>query len=265
MAERSLRIDLAGRTAVVTGGGRGIGAATGRALAGAGATVVLAARSTGEIEGVAKEIRDAGGEALAVRCDVTDPASIAGLRATAEERCSRVDILVSNAGVATSAPLGKTSLEEWQRLFAVNATGAFLCAREFSPGMIARRWGRIVHVASIAGLTAMPYISAYASTKHALVGLTRALAAEMAEHGVTVNAVCPGFVDTAMTDESIERVTAKTGMSAEKARARLVALNPQGRLVDPDEVAFLVAMLCDERARGVNGQALAVDGGAFLG
>lgn len=260
-----MRIDLSGRVAVVTGGGRGIGAAAGRALASAGARVVLAARSVAEIERVAGEIAAGGGEAHAVPCDVTDPISVARLRAAAIDRFAGVDILVSNAGVATSAPLAKIALEEWNRLFAVNTTGPYLCAKEFVPGMAERRWGRIIHVASIAGRTAAPYIAAYAATKHALIGLTRALAAELAERGVTVNAVCPGYVDTAMTDESVARVSAKAGLDPAVARERLVAMNPQKRLIAADEVAFLITMLCDERSRGVNGQALGVDGGAFLG
>jgi NAD(P)-dependent dehydrogenase (short-subunit alcohol dehydrogenase family) len=260
-----MKIDLTGRVAVITGGGRGIGEATARALADAGASVVVAARSAAEIDRVAGELEMAGRPALAVRCDVTDPNSVDQLRTAAEERFGAVDILVSNAGVATSAPLARITLEEWEKLFAVNTTGAFLCARAFAPGMTKRGWGRIVHVASIAGRTAAPYISLYASTKHAMVGFTRALAAELAAQGVTVNAVCPGYVDTAMTDQSVERVVAKTGMATDEARERIVAMNPQKRLIESGEVAFLVAILCDERARGVNGQTLGVDGGAFLG
>ena len=256
---------LSGRGAVVTGGGRGIGAATARALADAGASVVVAARTPGEIERVAAELELHGKPGLAITCDVTDAAAVGALRDAAEERFGGVDILVSNAGVATSAPLAKISLEEWERLFAVNTTGAFLCAQAFAPKMAERGWGRIVHVASVAGRTAAPYIAAYASTKHALVGLTRALAAEMAARGVTVNAVCPGFVDTAMTDESVERIVRRTGLGADDARGRIVAMNPQGRLIEPEEVAFLIACLCDERARGVNGQTLGIDGGGFLG
>jgi NAD(P)-dependent dehydrogenase (short-subunit alcohol dehydrogenase family) len=260
-----VKIDLTGRVAVITGGGRGIGASAARALADAGASVVVAARSAAEVARVAGELELAGRASLAVTCDVTDPASITALRDAAEERFGGVDILVSNAGIATSAPLARISLDEWQKLFAVNTTGAFLCAQAFAPKMVERGWGRIVHVASIAGRTGAPYIAAYASTKHALVGLTRALAAELAPSGVTVNAICPGYVDTPMTDQSVERVVSKTRLTANEARERIVATNPQKRLIEPEEVAFLVAMLCDERARGVNGQTLGVDGGAFLG
>ena len=260
-----MKIDLKGRVAVVTGGGRGIGEAAARALGEAGASLVVAARSSSEIERVAAELEMAGHAAIAVVCDVTQPESVARLKAAAEERFGSVDILVSNAGVANSAPLHRVSLAEWERLFAVNATGAFLCAQAFAPAMAGRGWGRIVHVASIAGRTAAAYISTYAATKHALVGLTRALAAEYAAQGVTVNAVCPGYVDTRMTDESVERITAKTGMATEEARQRVVAMNPQKRLIEAVEVAFVITMLCDARARGMNGQTIGIDGGAFLG
>jgi len=260
-----MRIDLDGRVALVTGGGRGIGAATARLLAGAGARVVVASRTADEIEAVAEEIRGTGATAEAVPCDVSDAAAIARLRGAAEARFGTVDILVANAGLASSAPLARIELGEWNRLFAVNATGPFLCAQAFVPGMVARRWGRIVNIASLAGRTGAPYIAAYASTKHALVGLTRALAAELADKGITVNAVCPGYVDTPMTDRSVERIVEKAGVAAEATRAKLVAANPQRRLITAEEVAFIAVTLCDERARGVNGQTLGIDGGAFLG
>ena len=259
------RIALDGRVALVTGGGRGIGAATARLLAAAGAQVLVAARSAAEIEAVAEEIRATGAHAEAVPCDVSDPEAIVRLRAAAETRFGTVDILVANAGIASSAPLARVGLEEWNRLFAVNTTGPFLCAQAFVPGMAARRWGRIVNIASIAGRTGAPYISAYASTKHALVGLTRSLAAELADKGITVNALCPGYVDTPMTDQSVERIVARAGVAADDAREKLVAANPQHRLITAEEVAFLALTLCDERARGVNGQTIGIDGGGFLG
>jgi 3-hydroxybutyrate dehydrogenase len=258
-------VNLEGLGAVVTGGGRGIGQAVARTLAEAGARVVLAARTVTEIQAVARELGGAGCDVGAERCDVTDPEAVEGLRRRALERLGAVDILVNNAGVATSAPLKSQTLEEWRRLFAVNVEGAFLVTRAFLPGMIERGRGRVVNVASVAGRTGAPYLAAYTASKHALVGFTRALAAEVAARGVTVNAVCPGYVDTPLTERSIENIVARTRMNAQEARRRLVATNPQGRMIEPDEVAFLVAALCDDRARGINGQAIGIDGGAFLG
>jgi 3-hydroxybutyrate dehydrogenase len=256
---------LEGRGAVVTGGGRGIGAAVARALAEAGARVVVAARTAGEIEAVAAELGALGLDVQAVACDVSDPAAIDRLAVEAGRRVGRVDVLVNNAGISSSAPVKSQSLEEWRRLFAVNVEGLFLVTRAFLPGMAERGWGRVLNVASIAGRTGAPYIAAYAATKHAVVGFTRSCAAEVAARGVTVNALCPGYVATPMTDRSVERIVARTGRSADEARRLLLESNPQGRLIEPEEVAFLAVALCDERARGVNGQAIGIDGGAFLG
>lgn len=256
---------LEGKAAVVTGGGRGIGAAVAEALAEAGARVVVSARAGGEIEAVAARLRGRSFEVSALACDVTDPEAVGRLAVESAARLGQVDILVNNAGVSSSAPLRSQSLEEWRRLFAVNVEGLFLATRAFLPGMAERGWGRVVNIASIAGRTGAPYISAYAASKHAVVGFTRACAAEVAGRGVTVNALCPGYVDTPMTERSIERIVEKTGRSAEETRRKLVEANPQGRLIEPEEVAFLAVALCDERARGVNGQAIGIDGGAFLG
>jgi 3-hydroxybutyrate dehydrogenase len=256
---------IAGRGALVTGGGRGIGAAVARELARAGARVAVAARNAAELESLAAEIERSGGEAYALPADVAEPGAVDSLCAEAGRRLGRVDILVNNAGLATSAPLHRQSLEEWRRLFAVNVEGAFLVTRALLPAMVERGWGRVINVASIAGRTGAPYIAAYAASKHALVGLTRALAAEVAARGVTVNALCPGYVATPMTEASIDRIVARTGRPAEEARRRLVETNPQGRLIEPEEVAYLAVVLCDERARGVNGQTIGIDGGAFLG
>jgi NAD(P)-dependent dehydrogenase (short-subunit alcohol dehydrogenase family) len=248
---------------VVTGGGRGIGAAVARALAAAGARVVVAARSPGEIGVVADGLRSAGHEAFALECDVTDPAAVERLAAGAVERLGSVDILVNNAGRADSAPLARQTLEAWQDLFGVNVEGTFLVTRALLPGMLERRWGRVINVASVAGRAGAPYITAYSATKHAVVGFTRSLAAEVAARGVTVNAVCPGYVDTEMTAESIRRIAAKTGMEEDEARRLITAANPQGRMITAEEVAYVVAALCDENARGINGQAIGIDGGAL--
>jgi len=269
------RLELAGRTAVVTGAGRGIGRAVALGLAEAGAAVVVAARTGREIEAVAAELSGEGHRALAVRCDVTDPASVERLAEEAgrlADDASRVadgaggavDILVNNAGAAHSAPVHKTELEDWNRMLAVNATGTFLCTRALLPGMLERGWGRIVNVVSVAGLTGARYIAAYAASKHAAIGLTRCTAAETAARGVTVNAVCPGYVDTPMTTESLRRIAEKTGRSAEEALQAILAGTPQKRLIQPAEVAYAVLSLCHEEARGINGGSIVIDGGELL-
>ena len=252
---------LEGRTAVVTGGGRGIGAAVAGALAEEGASVVVSARSEKEIESVAAELRGAGHTAWAVPCDVTDPVQVFALAETAGERLGRVDILVNNAGMVISAPLKSLSLEIWNQIMAVNATGVFLCTKAFLPGMVERGWGRVVNVASIAGKTGGPYISAYSASKHAVIGFTRSVAAEVATSGVTVNAVCPGYVDTPMTDGSVDRIVEKTGADPDQVRDTMRRASPQNRLMDPEEVALMVVNLCHPGARGVNGQAVVIDGG----
>jgi 3-hydroxybutyrate dehydrogenase len=255
---------LRGRGAVITGGGQGIGAATARALAAAGARVLLAARTPERLEAVAREIRAAGGEAFAFPCDVTSEDGVEALAAEAAARLGEVDVLVNNAGVATSSPLHRQTLAEWEHVFAVNVTGTFLCTRAFLPGMAARGWGRVVNVASVAGLHGARYISAYSASKHAVVGFTRSVAAEAAGRGVTVNAVCPGFVDTPMTEQSVARIVDRTGKSAEEARAAILGTSPQLRLLEPEEVAEAVLYLCGHAARGITGQTLVLDGGALL-
>lgn len=255
-------MSIAKRGALVTGGGRGIGAAVARTLAGHGARVVVAARGTDEIEAVAAELRAAGTDAWAVRCDVADAAAVSALCAEAADRLGAVDILVNNAGVASSAPITKLSLDEWTRLWTINATGAFLAMQGVLPGMIERGWGRIVNVASVAGLRGARYIGGYAASKHALLGLTRSAAAEVAASGVTVNAVCPGYVDTPMTDATIANISRRTGMADTAALDAVLATTPQQRLLSPREVAASVAFLCGEEARGINGQTVVLDGGA---
>jgi 3-hydroxybutyrate dehydrogenase len=254
-------VELQGRGAVVTGGGQGIGEAVAIALAGAGASVVVAARSAERIEAVAEEVRKLGGEAAAVACDVTDAEAVDALFRKAEEVLGGVDILVNNAGASGSAPLHRLSLEEWDRLLAVNATGPFLCTRACLGPMTERGWGRVVNVASVAGLRGGRYIAAYAASKHAVIGFTRSAALEVAGSGITVNAVCPGFVDTPMTRESVARIMEKTGRSEEEARRAILSSSAQARLVQPDEVAHAVLFLCGERARGINGETVVIDGG----
>jgi NAD(P)-dependent dehydrogenase (short-subunit alcohol dehydrogenase family) len=253
-------VRLEGRGAVVTGGGRGIGAAIAGALAGAGAGVVVAARTAAEVEGAAAALRSRGGRAWAIVCDVTRPDDVEELERGAVERLGRVDVLVNNAGLAHSAPLHRLQLDDWNRLLAVNATGTFLCTKAFLPAMLERGWGRVVNVASVAGLEGAKYVSAYAASKHAVIGFTRSIAAEVAGRGVTVNAVCPGYVDTDLTRRSVERIVERTGLSPERARRALEERNPQGRLIRPEEVAEVVLSLCDESAGDRNGLAIPVDG-----
>jgi len=247
---------LAGRGAVVTGGGRGIGAAIAGGLAGAGAGVVVAARTAAEVEAVAAELRDRGGRAWPAVCDVTDERSVRRLGGEARSRLGTVDILVNNAGTATSARLEKLTLEEWNRMLSVHATGTFLCTREFAPGMAERGWGRVVNVASLAGLEGAKYVAHYSAAKHAVIGFTRSVALELAGRGVTVNAVCPGYVDTPLTERTLAGVQSRAGLPRDRALAAVLATTGQSRLVTADEVAAAVLELCGESAGDVNGQAI---------
>lgn len=248
----------AGGVAVVTGGGRGIGAASARALAALGYPVVVAARSREQVERVAAELTAQGHTARAAVCDVTSEESVQALAREAAE-LGPVAVLVNNAGAAAAMAVVKTTLEEWNRLMAVNATGPFLCTRAVLPGMVERQWGRVVNVASTAGLMGAKYIAAYSATKHALVGFTRSAAAEVAGTGVTVNAVCPGFVDTEMTTESLDRIVAKTGRSREEALAAALASAGQPRLITAEEVAAAVVSFVAD-GTGANGELLVLDG-----
>jgi 3-hydroxybutyrate dehydrogenase len=258
---------LADRTALVTGGGRGIGRAVALAFAREGARVFVVARTASEVEGVAGEINAERGRGAAhhATCDVSDSA---GVRAAFAE-CERVmgrgpDILVNNAGIAESAPLAKTTDELWQRHLAVNLSGVFYCTREALPRMIGGGWGRVINVASIAGKTGAPYIAAYTASKHGVIGLTRAAAMEVATKGVTVNAVCPGYVETDMTTRAAENISARTGRSADEALEILRRMSPQHRIVTPEEVAALCLLLASDDGRGITGQSINVDGGSVL-
>lgn len=254
---------LAGRGAVVTGGGRGIGAAVAAVLAEAGAAVLVAARTANEVEAVAGALDARGHRAFATPCDVTDPASVATLATTAAARLSTVDVLVNNAGIAHSAPLQRIALEDWERLLAVNATGTFLCTQALLPAMVQRRWGRVINIASTAGLAGAKYIAAYSASKHAVIGFTQSVAAEVAAHGVTVNAICPGYVLTRMTEQSVARIREQTGKTQAEALEAILATSPQRRLIEPEEVADLALWLCGDGARGVNGQAIVMNGGGI--
>jgi NAD(P)-dependent dehydrogenase (short-subunit alcohol dehydrogenase family) len=249
---------------VITGGGRGIGAAVAGELASLGAAVTLLARDLDAVQEQAAAIADRYGvEAAAEACDVSDPADVARAFAAAQERLGEPYILVNNAGQAESAAFGETTLEIWQRMLAVNLTGAFLCAQQVVPAMLRVGDGRIVNVASTAALKGYPRTTAYAASKAGLVGLTRALAAEMARRGVTVNAVCPGYTETGMAHAAIDNLVA-AGRSADDARRALERLNPRGSLVRPEEVANAVAWLCSPEATAITGQAIPVAGGEVM-
>jgi 3-hydroxybutyrate dehydrogenase len=256
---------LSNRVALITGGGRGIGRAVALAFAREGARVGVVARTGQEVARVAEEISaECGVETMHAVCDVSDKESIGRAFNEVEKRLGSVDILVNNAGIAESAPLVKTSDELWQRHLAINLSGTFYCMRAALPAMIERGWGRIINVASIAGKTGAPYISAYTASKHGVLGLTRTVALEVATKGVTVNAICPGYVDTDMTTRAIETIEAKTGKSAADSLAVIERMSPQNRLITPEEVAALALLLASEEGRGINGQAINVDGGSVL-
>jgi len=239
------------RVVLVTGGGRGIGKAVVARFAAAGDRVVAVGRD--------RLVLEESGAAETEVCDVTDEPGVEELF----RRLGRVDVLVNNAGASASAPLGRTTLEDWRLLFEVNAMGAFLCTRAVLPGMIERADGRIVTVASVAGLAGSRYTAAYTASKHAAVGLMRAVASEVAGTGVTANAVCPAYVRTEMTERSVARISERTGRTAEEAEAALAESSPLGRLLEPEEVAFAVAFLAAPEAGAVNGQALVLDGGGL--
>lgn len=244
------------RTALVTGAGQGIGRAIALALARAGHRVLVAGRRKEPLDAVAAEIDKARGEVAAVALDVTSEVSVQQAFAAAAKRFGPVEILVNNAGNAKSAPFAKTDLALWSEMIAVNMTGPFLCSREALPGMLERGWGRIVTIASVAAKHGAPYIAAYGASKHGALGLVRCLAAEVEGKGVTVNAICPGYVDTPLTRKNIANIVVKTGMSEADARRRVESMNPGGRLILPEEVAEKALWLCSEQAATVNGEAI---------
>jgi NAD(P)-dependent dehydrogenase (short-subunit alcohol dehydrogenase family) len=253
---------LTGMHALVTGAGRGIGAAIARTLAGAGADITLLGRSRPDLENVAADL---GGVRRSCQvADVADGNSVRHATAAARAAIGPITVLVNNAGHVVSRPLRQTTDAEWHSMLSVNLTGTFLCMRECLPDMQNAGFGRIVNIASTAGLVGYPYVSAYCASKHGVIGLTRAAAQENARRNITVNAVCPGYTDTDIVREAIDNIAAKTGRTGQEALAELVAHNPQGRLVTPEEVADTVRWLCLRDSGSITGQSIAVAGGEVM-
>lgn len=249
-------LHLQGKHAVVTGGGKGIGAAITRSLSGAGATLTILGRDAESLQNLATEI-----DCQPIAVDLTDEDAARRAFEDAAKLGGVVDILVNNVGAADSAPLQKTTRETWDRMVSLNMTVAFTCSQQVLQGMRSRSFGRIINIASTASLKGYPYVTAYCAAKHGLLGFTRALAAETAREGITVNAVCPGFTETDLLARSVQTIMNATGRSAERAREDLIRSNPQGRFILPEEVAAAVLWLCSLEAQSVTGQAIAIDGG----
>jgi NAD(P)-dependent dehydrogenase (short-subunit alcohol dehydrogenase family) len=255
--------ELQGKTALVTGASRGIGRAIAFALADAGADVAVASRGRDEVKLLAAELEARGVRALAVRCDVTDRADVDEMAAAFVARFGGPpDILVNNAGAAQSHPFVNHPDDIWHQMIAANLTSVYFVTNAFVPAMVARGSGRIITIASTASHVGSPYVAAYVASKHGVLGLMRALATELVSKGITVNAICPGYVDTPMTDASIQNIVDKSGRSREDARRALERMNPQKRLIAPEEVAAAVVFLAQDSSAGINGQSINIDGGA---
>lgn len=255
---------LTGRRAVVTGAGRGIGRSIALALAQAGANVAVTARTNAEIEQLVAEIQAMGRQSLAVPCDVTDPEQVKQMAKSLIEGLGGVDIVVNNAGNAGSHKFLNHPDELWHRMLSINLTSVYYVTKAFVPTLIDQRNGRIINIASIASRVGGSYIAAYTAAKHGVLGLTRALAIELLPYNITVNAICPGYVNTPMTDASVSNIMALTGMPESKAREALENTSPQKRLIEPEEVAAAAVFLAQDINRGITGQAINIDGGGVM-
>ncbi|TAH50854.1 MAG: SDR family oxidoreductase [Chloroflexota bacterium] len=252
------------RVAWVTGAGKGIGAVIAREFGKRGIQVAVSARTEKDIENIAQEIRAEGGEAFAVTCDVTQPDAVANAVAQIQAKFGAITILVNNAGVGGSHKFLGHDDALWHKIIATNLDSVYYVTKAVAPLMVAENWGRIVNIASISSKVGSKYTAAYTASKHGVLGLTRALAVEFISNNITVNAICPAYVDTSMTDGTIANMTQRTKMSEADARAYLEKLSPQNRLIIPEEVAHVALMLIDENARGITGQAINVDGGMVM-
>ncbi len=255
---------LAGKRAVVTGAGKGIGRSIALALAQAGADVAVTARTQSEIEHLVTEIQAIGRQSLAVSCDVTDSEQVAYMATTFIEGLGGVDILVNNAGNAGSHKFLNHPDELWHRMLSINLTSAYYVTKAFVPSLIEQRYGRIINIASMASRVGGSYIAAYTAAKHGVLGLTRALAIELMPYNITVNAICPGYVNTPMTEGNVRNIAAHTGMPESKAREALENTSPQKRLIEPEEVAAIAVFLAQDINRGITGQAINIDGGGLM-
>ena len=268
MTTDSNTLHLQQRHAVITGASRGIGAAIARQLAHAGAQLTLIGRSRESLDKIATELQ-AHTRIHIEAVDVTDNVAVQAAMHSAEKALGPINILVNNAGQAISQPFEKTDFEMWQKMLNINLTGTYTCTHAALPSMLkaaaAGTPGRIIHIASTAGLQGYAYVSAYTAAKHGVIGLTRALALELARKNITVNALCPGYTETDIVQTAIENIVAKTGKTAQQARDTLAASNPQRRLVQPEEIAQAVVWLCSAGSGSINGQAIAIDGGELAG
>jgi NAD(P)-dependent dehydrogenase (short-subunit alcohol dehydrogenase family) len=253
-------MSVVGQHALVTGGARGIGAAISAALSSAGAKITIFGRDASRLQERANSLNNA----QAVPCDVSDEASVRAAIQQATKTFGPIDILVNNAGISHVAPVHKTELADWQRVFAVNVTGAFLCTREVLPSMLDRSRGRIINIASTAGLKGYTRLSAYCASKHAVIGLTRAVALETATKGITVNAICPTYTESDMTSEGIAAISKRFNVSEDEALSMLTKQIPQGKMAKPEDVATAALWLCSAHAATITGIALPVAGGEVM-
>lgn len=259
-----LPVNLEHKVVLVTGGSGGLGRALARVFARSGGRVVITARNEPALRAAAREIAEEGKQPLALAADITRRHQVEALRETIEHQCGNVQILINNAGIAPAAGFLETTDALWEEVMQVNLTGTYLCCKAFLPAMIRSRWGRIINIASTTAKAAYSHVSAYASSKHGVLGLTRSLALETARQGITVNAICPGYIDNELTYENARRMAEKTGKSVQEILVLFAKSSPQNRLIAPAEVANLALLLASEKLGGMTGQSINVDGGAVM-